>query len=177
MPAFVSLVVLSGVVYVASWSGWLATSGGYDRDWGAKHPDAAQRPGCSASRSPRCCTTRRTSGTSTPASFINHAQHAYRANPAGWLVVARPIGIDAVNAIKPGTDGCVGPDNCIRVISGIGTPALWWVAVFALIAAAILWVRRPGLALRHPGGRGAGRLAAVVPVHGADRCSSSTRSR
>ena len=55
-------------------------------------------------------------------------------------MIARPIGIDAVNGIKPGTDGCVGPDNCIRVISGIGTPALWWVAVFALIAAAILWV-------------------------------------
>ena len=60
--------------------------------------------------------------------------------PAGWLVIARPIGIDAVNGIKPGTDGCTGPDNCIRVISGIGTPALWWVAVFALIAAVILWV-------------------------------------
>ena len=54
--------------------------------------------------------------------------------------MARPIGIDAVNGIKPGTDGCLGPDNCIRVISGIGTPALWWVAVFALVAAAILWV-------------------------------------
>ena len=61
--------------------------------------------------------------------FINHAEHSYRANPAGWLLVARPIGIDAVNAIKPGTDGCVGLDNCIRVISGVGTPALWWMAI------------------------------------------------
>jgi dolichyl-phosphate-mannose--protein O-mannosyl transferase len=26
------------------------------------------------------------------------------------------------------------------VISGVGTPALWWVAIFALVAAAILWV-------------------------------------
>jgi hypothetical protein len=33
-----------------------------------------------------------------------------------------------------------GPDNCIRVISGVGTPALWWVAIFALVAAAILWM-------------------------------------
>ena len=72
--------------------------------------------------------------------FINQAQHTYRADPGGWLIVARPIGIDAVNSIKPGTDGCLGPDNCIRVISGVGTPALWWVAVFALVAAAILWV-------------------------------------
>ena len=45
-----------------------------------------------------------------------------------------------MNSIKPGTDGCLGPDNCIRVISGVGTPALWWIAVFALVAAAILWM-------------------------------------
>ena len=24
--------------------------------------------------------------------FINQAQHTYRADPAGWLIVARPIG-------------------------------------------------------------------------------------
>ena len=55
--------------------------------------------------------------------FINHAAALLPRRPGGWLIVARPIGIDAVNGIKPGTDGCLGPDNCIRVISGIGTPA------------------------------------------------------
>ena len=39
--------------------------------------------------------------------YINQAQHTYRADPGGWLIVARPIGIDAVNDIKPGTDGWV----------------------------------------------------------------------
>ena len=139
VPAFVSLVVLGGLVYLGTWAGWLSTSGGYDRDWGANNPDAR---------------TTQVFGETLASwihyqsdiwdfhtgDFINNAEHSYRADPAGWLVVARPIGIDAVNDIKPGTDGCVGPDNCIRVISGIGTPALWWVAVFALIAAAILWV-------------------------------------
>jgi dolichyl-phosphate-mannose-protein mannosyltransferase len=139
LPAFVSLVVLSGIVYVLSWSGWLATSGGYVRDWGAKHPDALSvrmlgQPLASLLHYQKDIWNFHTG------SFINHAEHSYRANPAGWPLVARPIGIDAVNAIKPGTDGCVGPDNCIRVISGIGTPALWWMAVVALIAAAILWV-------------------------------------
>ncbi len=139
LPAFVWLVVLSGLVYVVSWSGWLATSGGYARDWGAKHPDALSvkvlgQPLASLLHYQKDIWNFHTG------SFINHAQHSYRANPAGWPVVARPIGIDAVNSIKPGTDGCVGPDNCIRVISGIGTPALWWVAIVALIAAAILWV-------------------------------------
>jgi dolichyl-phosphate-mannose-protein mannosyltransferase len=139
IPAFVSLVLLSAVVYVGSWASWLATSGGYDRDWGSHHPDARStrllgKPLASLLHYHSDIWNFHTG------SFINHAQHAYRANPDGWLILARPIGIDAVNGIKPGTDGCLGPDNCLRVISGIGTPALWWAALFALVAAAILWI-------------------------------------
>ncbi|MET1005765.1 MAG: phospholipid carrier-dependent glycosyltransferase [Propionibacteriaceae bacterium] len=139
IPAFLSLVVLSFVVYVSSWASWLATSGGYDRDWGRLHPDS---------------TSVKVLGTSLASllhynkdiwdfhtgDFINHATHTYAANPAGWLILARPIGMDAVNDIKPGTNGCVGPDNCLQVISGIGTPALWWGAVIALLVALVLWV-------------------------------------
>jgi len=139
IPAFVSLVIVALGVYVATWAGWFATSGGYDRDWGTKHPEA---------------TTTRVFGETLASwfqyqrdiwnfhtgDFINHAEHAYRADPWGWLLVARPIGIDAVNNIAPGTDGCAGPDNCIRVISGIGTPILWWVAIPCLVAALLLWV-------------------------------------
>jgi dolichyl-phosphate-mannose-protein mannosyltransferase len=139
LPAFVSLVVLSILVYVSTWAGWLATQGGYDRRWGADHPDARSvqllgRPLASLLHYQKDIYGFHTG------SFINSAEHAYRADPAGWLVVARPIGMDAVNGIKPGTDGCLGPDNCIRVISGIGTPVLWWAAVFALVAAVLFWV-------------------------------------
>ncbi len=138
-PAFVSLVGITGVVYVASWAGWLTKAGGYDRDWGAKHPDArsVQLVGETMASWVRY---QRDIWNFHTGDFINNAEHAYRADPGGWLVVARPIGIDAVNDIQPGTDGCPGPDTCLRVISGIGTPALWWVAIFALVAAAILWV-------------------------------------
>ncbi|MCW2805105.1 MAG: phospholipid carrier-dependent glycosyltransferase [Propionibacteriaceae bacterium] len=139
VPAFVSLVVLSVLVYVASWASWLATSGGWDRDWGAKHPEA---------------TSVKVLGEGLASllhynieiwdfhngSFINNATHTYDAHPAGWLVLARPIGIDAVNDIKPGSPGCPGPETCLQVISGIGTPTLWWAAVIALVAAAVLWV-------------------------------------
>ncbi len=34
VPAFVSLVLISFVVYVATWFSWLRTQGGYDRQWG-----------------------------------------------------------------------------------------------------------------------------------------------
>ncbi len=138
-PAFVSLVGVTVVLYVTSWAGWFATSGGYDRDWGEKHPQA-RSVALFGDRIASFIRYQRDILDFHTGDFINHAEHAYRAHPAGWPIVARPIGIDAVNGIKPGTDGCVGPDNCIRVISGIGTPVLWWVAVIALLAAVILWV-------------------------------------
>jgi dolichyl-phosphate-mannose-protein mannosyltransferase len=139
IPAFFSLVVLSLVVYVGTWASWFLTSGGYDRMWGAQHPDHVAvrllgKPLASLLHYQYDIWNFHTGD------FINNAQHTYRADPAGWLIMARPIGIDAVNNIQPGTDGCLGPDNCIRVISGVGTPALWWVGIFALLAAVILWV-------------------------------------
>jgi dolichyl-phosphate-mannose--protein O-mannosyl transferase len=139
IPAFVSLVVVAALVYVGTWASWLATSGGYGRDWGAKNPDAFTvrllgDPLASLLHYQLAIWNFHTGD------YINNATHAYRANPIGWLVVARPIGIDAVNDIKPGTNGCAGPENCISVISGLGTPTLWWGAVIALVAAAILWV-------------------------------------
>jgi dolichyl-phosphate-mannose-protein mannosyltransferase len=139
VPAFISLVLLAGLIYLASWAGWFATSAGYDRDWAANHPEARSAQLLGAPLASWLHYQKDIWNFHT-GDFINHAQHAYRADPAGWLVIARPISIDAVNDIKPGSDGCTGADNCIRVISGLGTPALWWVAVFALVAAAILWI-------------------------------------
>ncbi len=139
VPAFVSLVVLAIPVYLASWTGWLATSGGYDRDWGAKHPDDW---------------TVRVFGDALASllhyhkaiwdfhtgDFINNATHSYDASPSGWLIIARPLSMYVANDLQPGTAGCSGPDNCISVVLAIGTPALWWAGVIALIAAALLWI-------------------------------------
>ena len=41
--------------------------------------------------------------------FINHAQHAYRANPIGWLVLARPIGDRRGQRHPARHRGCAGP--------------------------------------------------------------------
>jgi dolichyl-phosphate-mannose-protein mannosyltransferase len=139
IPAFISLVVVSAIVYVGTWAGWLASENGYGRNWGELHPNATSTKllGDSLASLLRYHVDIWNFHTGD---FINSAEHSYRADPAGWLLIAKPIGIDAVNSIKPGTDGCLGPDNCLRVISGIGTPALWWAAVLALVAAAVLWI-------------------------------------
>jgi dolichyl-phosphate-mannose--protein O-mannosyl transferase len=70
-----------------------------------------------------------------------NATHTYSSSPWGWLVLARPIGFDAVNGIQPGTDGCPeGDGTCLRIISGTGTPLLWWAAAITFILGLIWWL-------------------------------------
>ena len=67
--------------------------------------------------------------------FINHATHPYEAHPVGWLAHVRPTASMPSTDIAAGTDGCTGPENCIAGDLGDGTPALWWTAAIALVAA------------------------------------------
>jgi dolichyl-phosphate-mannose-protein mannosyltransferase len=139
IPAFVSLVIVSAVVYVSTWASWLASSGGYTRDWGSKNPDAWSvrllGEGLASLLQYHKAIWDFHTG-----DFINNATHSYDGKPAGWLIIGRPLSMYVANDIKPGTAGCTGPDNCISVVLAIGTPVLWWGGVIALLAAAILWI-------------------------------------
>ena len=141
VPAFVSLVLISFVVYVATWFSWLRTQGGYDRQWGAEHPDSWQvkllgKPLASL------LYYHKEIWEFHNGDYIKHSTHVYAAHPGGWLINARPIGIDAVNGIQAGTDGCPanGTETCLRVISATGTPTLWWFAALALLVSIAWWV-------------------------------------
>ncbi len=141
VPAFVSLVVISFVVYVATWFSWLRTQGGYDRQWGVEHPDSWQvkllgKPLASL------LYYHKEIWEFHNGDYIKHSTHVYAAHPGGWLINARPIGIDAVNGIQPGVDGCQAnsTETCLRVISATGTPTLWWFAALALLVSIAWWV-------------------------------------
>jgi len=139
--AFVKLVLIAAVVYVLTWWGWLTTSGGWDRDWATKHPDdpLAVHLGSMWGSFVRYHIDIFNFHTGD---YIKNQTHPYDAHPIGWLVMARPIGIDAVNGIQPGVDGCpaTGQDTCLRVISAMGTPVLWWMALIALLASFVWWI-------------------------------------
>ncbi len=139
VPAFVAIVVTALAVYVASWAGWLTTTGGWGRDWGAQHPDdplvAALGEGLASLAQYHVASYNFHTG-----DYITSQTHPYASHPAGWLLLLRPIGFDAVSNIAPGTDGCVGPDACQRVISAMGTPTLWWAAAIALVVAVVWWL-------------------------------------
>lgn len=140
IPAFITLVILPAALYMASWANWFATSGGYQRQWGAQHPGAWVVKILGAPFASFLKYQADIYGFHT-GSYIDKQTHPYDAKPGGWLILKRTIGIDAVNDIHPGTHGCPSDgEKCIRVITGLGTPALWWGAVAALAIALILWV-------------------------------------
>ncbi len=139
LPAFVSLVLLAAVVYLSSWISWLASTGGYDRDWGADHPEAWTTRFLGAPLASLIQYHRDIWGFHT-GDYINHATHSYDAKPIGWLLIVRPLSMHYQGDIAAGTNGCSGPDTCVSAVLAIGTPALWWAGAIALVAALILWV-------------------------------------
>jgi len=141
VPAFISLVIVGLIAYIATWFSWFASPNARFKDWGPTHPDDLSV---------------RLFGNTIGSLWHYHADvysfhtgeyintvtpHVYGSKAIGWLILARPICFDAVNDIAPGSDGCPeGGENCIRTIYAQGTPLLWWLAALALVAALIWWL-------------------------------------
>ena len=137
--AFVSIVGTAFVVYVASWTGWLTTRGGWGRDWGTNNPDHPWVSAFGESFASLLKYHQEIYAFHT-GDYIRGQTHGYDAHPAGWLLMLRPISLASTSGIEAGTDGCVGPETCVRVVTGMGTPVLWWLAAAALVVSLIWWL-------------------------------------
>ncbi len=158
VPAFISLVVVAAAVYLLTWLPWLAHAERFEEalgsDWGA-YLETDARGGAEVAQSLRSLWHFHGEvwGFHT-GEGLRDETHPYQSDAAGWLVINRPVGVDANVDIPAGRHGCPGPpsgDDCIEQILAIGTPLLWWAGVVALVVAAGLWVGardwRFGLAL------------------------------
>ena len=132
LPAFVSLVPVAVAAYVATWTGWFLSSGGWDRQWGAQHPSAQFGFVPDAVRG----------------LWKYHVEmyafnvgltsdHDYKTNPWSWLVQGRPTSF-FYEGKKLGEDGCL-VSSCSKAITTIGTPTLWWGALFAIAVLLVMW--------------------------------------
>jgi dolichyl-phosphate-mannose-protein mannosyltransferase len=141
IPAFLSIVLVAVITYTATWTGWLLHDNAYDHNYASTHPAHGVMKVVPDDFRSLLYYHKEVLAFHT-GDYIKHATHPYQSNPAGWPIVARPIGFDAVNDIKPGTAGCTAPagTNCLSVISALGTPLLWWGGALALIAGLILWI-------------------------------------
>ncbi|MGW4896995.1 dolichyl-phosphate-mannose--protein mannosyltransferase [Kitasatospora sp. NPDC004240] len=127
VPAFLAMVGSALVVYVGSWSGWLASDGGYGRHWADGRPGWVPAPLRSLWHYHSQMWDFNT-GLSTP--------HTYQSNPFSWLVQGRPVSM-YWEQVPQGQRGCTDQGGCAAQILGLGTPLLWWAACFALVY--LLW--------------------------------------
>lgn len=136
----VTLGVIPVVTYVATWSGWLITSTGYDRNYAQQH------------------------GVSTPvisalyslfeyhkemvqfATGLN-ARHPYMSQPWDWFVISRPVAFYyQCFTSGAGTHACpasgyTGPQWSSEVLA-MGNPAIWWAAIPAMLFCLGWWFTR-----------------------------------
>jgi dolichyl-phosphate-mannose-protein mannosyltransferase len=129
LPVWFGLV--PAAAYVASWTGWFATSYGYNRNGAALnggHPTSTLVAWYQYSKSMLTFGL----GLST--------HQAYQSNPTGWLFLTRPTAFYS-NCIPAKSCGSAGSTE--QEVLAIGTPLIWWAAGLALLACLLLWrVRR-----------------------------------
>jgi dolichyl-phosphate-mannose-protein mannosyltransferase len=170
IPAFVHLVVVAFVVYVATWTGWLMHSSQYaqylgdtqythyvsggdncgrdikydnDKHWPA-HGAKVEHGLAGLAQGLDSLAHYHRDVLMFHLHFLNGCTHTYASQPRGWLLLNRPVGVDAQTGIKPGTQGCDAPagSDCLRQVLLLGTPAVWWAGLLALLYAVVMWVGR-----------------------------------
>ncbi|MFT4219970.1 MAG: glycosyltransferase family 39 protein [Microbacterium sp.] len=116
--SFLLLVPVAVAVYLASWTGWLVTSGGYSRD---------------ADPNPLVALWKY-----HVAMYDFHigltSEHAYATPAWAWPLLTRPTWM-YWHLTDEGVAGCASPGGCPESISSVPNPILWYSAV-----AAVLWI-------------------------------------
>ena len=155
VPAFLQIVVVAFLVYVATWTGWLLHAHDYERDLsstqystfaGGKAWPTASQPDAEGlgevKQSLESLWYYHHDMYVFHTHFLNDSSHTYQSKPSGWLLLNRPVGVDADTDIKPGTQGCDAPagSDCLRQVLLLGTPVLWWGGCLALVFALVMWV-------------------------------------
>ncbi len=121
--------VLPVVTYIATWTGWFVTKTGWDRNWSNGKSNWSFIPSVIRNF------------WHYHAEILNfHAglttKHSYSANPWSWLIMGRPT------SFFYGTPKTCGAASCSQEVIALGTPFLWWTAVFAIAITFGYWISR-----------------------------------
>lgn len=134
VPQFaVYLALLPLAAYLASWTGWFLSDAehAYNRGWAAEPGNEGRYP--------------LIPGDALRSLWDYHRQmygfnvdldkaHAYQSNPWSWLLLGRPVAFFFPVGDQAPTD--CGADTCASAIHALGTPALWWALVPAVVVLA-----------------------------------------
>ncbi|MBG6108310.1 dolichyl-phosphate-mannose--protein mannosyltransferase [Frigoribacterium sp. CG_9.8] len=125
---FLLTIPLALATYLASWTGWFVTKGGYFRNF-------ADTPGNAAtgvfSWVPHSVQSFFHYQSSVYDFNVNeNSAHPYSANPFGWLFLLRPTAFYYVG--QPEGQGGCSYASCAQYVTSIANPILWWAATAAL---------------------------------------------
>jgi dolichyl-phosphate-mannose-protein mannosyltransferase len=135
----VTYLVIPFFTYLATWSNWLLTSTGYDRYW-------AQQNGVRIPVISALYSLYEYHWEAIHFGVTLKQSHPYQSQPWDWLVMTRPVAFfyECYSGPVPGPS-----HYCPSKYSGaewsqevlaIGTPAIWWGSVFALIFCLGWWL-------------------------------------
>jgi dolichyl-phosphate-mannose-protein mannosyltransferase len=133
VPAFVSLVPVAAVTYLATWAGWFASSEAHLRQWGAQNPDAGWELLPDSLRSLARFHLDIWNFHTTLTS-----DHAYEAHPWSWIVQGRPTSF-YYQSPPLGTDGCQ-VEKCAQAILSLGNVVVWWGGAAAIAVLVFCWL-------------------------------------
>ncbi len=127
-----SMVAIAAVVYLSTWTGWLLTSGGYDRAWADTQP---------ASWIPAALRSLWHYHAEAWHFHVNlDSAHPYSSNALSWPFQARPTSF-YYQGIKDHSQGC-DIDSCSSAVTALGNPLIWWFGIVAVLYQAWRWVGR-----------------------------------
>ncbi|MBV9293322.1 MAG: phospholipid carrier-dependent glycosyltransferase [Frankiales bacterium] len=128
------IIFLGFVVYTASWAGWFLSDGAH-----AYGHDRYVHAGQSWFTHDRAVVGGWLRYQWEMLNFHDHLHsgHPYLSRPWGWLFLMRPV----LFYYEAPSHGC-GAVSCSQDVLSVGTPAIWWVTVPALLAMLWRWVSR-----------------------------------
>lgn len=155
IPAFVHLVLVAAIVYVATWTGWLMHADEYERflsntqytthdggeEWStASEPDAEGFG--EVTQSLRSLAHYHRDVYTFHTQFLNDSSHVYQSSPINWPLLGRPVGVSVELDIPPGEQGCTAEagSTCLRQVILLGNPVVWWTGCAALLLSLGMWV-------------------------------------
>ncbi|HTW01294.1 MAG TPA: phospholipid carrier-dependent glycosyltransferase [Streptosporangiaceae bacterium] len=125
----VTFAVLPAAAYLASWSGWLASPYGYDRNWAALHGN--HTPVWSALDS-----LYQYNRYMLKFGLGLTTGHPYKSQPWDWLLTTRPT------SFYYATPKTCGVPSCSQEVLAIGTPFIWYASIPVLLACLAWWLLR-----------------------------------
>lgn len=121
---------IAAVTYIASWWGWISTSGGYYRD--IVTAESGTRWTGFFSWAPDWFQSLWAYHVSAYGFHVGLVTpHSYQANPLTWLVMWRPTSM-YYQGVNSGEAGCTF-DSCSSAITALANPLIWWGGSAAVI--------------------------------------------